>query len=522
MTSTPDATALHELRATRRHNRLSEVHWIDALYRVYIVGLAGVLFVLFAASQLPDDRLDPSDAARFAADAPAWIGLAIAVAAGIGFRSGGRGGPLVLEAPVVMHELNAPIDRAEVVRSPAIKQLRFLAFVGAAMGAIVGEVAARRLPVNHVASIACCAATFALAGVLASATAMAVSGRRVRWWPANLLALLVIGWSGIDIATKARTSPLTLLAEISVWPITFRAIALVGVALVVVMVVLGLARIGDLSIEHALRRAGLVAQLRFAVTLQDVRTVVLLRRQLSQERPRARPWIRLRRMRAGRKGFVPVVWKRDWQGYLRFPLPRLARMAGCGVVAGLALGAVWRGTIPCIVIAALALYIAAYDASEPIAQEVDHPSRWENAPEAPGAFLVQHLAAGFVVMVLVCVVAAAASLVLVPWTVVWHLFIVLIVPVALGAMAGAAVSTAQGAPDVAGLAGLGPDVMGWLMAARLILPPAITLIALLPLLQAGSDPTDLHTTKVGNSAVYALFAGAAAILYLRARKPKHL
>ncbi len=522
MTASPDATALHELRATRRHNRLSEVHWIDALYRVYIVGLAGVIFVLFAASQLPDDRLDPADAARFAADAPAWIGLAIAVAVGIGFRSGGRGGPLVLEAPVVMHELNAPIDRADVVRSPAIKQLRFLAFTGAALGAIVGEAAARRLPVNHVASIVCCAVTFALAGMLASATAMAVSGRRLKWWPANLLALLVLAWSGIDIVAESRTSPLTLLAELSVWTITFRPLALIGVALVIVVIALGIRRIGDLSIEHALRRAGLVAQLRFAVTLQDVRTVVLLRRQLSQERPRARPWIRIGRMKAGRKGVVPVVWKRDWQGYLRFPLPRLARMAGLGIIAGLALGAVWRGTIPFILIAALALFVAAYDAAEPIAQEVDHPSRWENAPEAPGAFLVQHLAAGFVVMVLVCVIAAAASLVFVPWTVVWHLFIVLVVPVALGAMAGAAVSTAQGAPDVAGLAGLGPDVMGWLMAARLVIPPTITLIALLPILQAGSDPADLHTTKVGNSAVYALFAGAAAILFLRSRKPKHL
>jgi hypothetical protein len=32
--------ALQDLRRTRRHNRLSEVHWIDALYRVYMVGLA--------------------------------------------------------------------------------------------------------------------------------------------------------------------------------------------------------------------------------------------------------------------------------------------------------------------------------------------------------------------------------------------------------------------------------------------------------------------------------------------------
>ena len=37
----------------------------------------------------------------------------------------------MLEAPVVMHELNAPVPRAAVVRGPAIKQLRFLAFAGA-------------------------------------------------------------------------------------------------------------------------------------------------------------------------------------------------------------------------------------------------------------------------------------------------------------------------------------------------------------------------------------------------------
>src|SRR4051794_41361499 len=36
-------------------------------------------------------------------------------------------------------------------------------------------------------------------------------------------------------------------------------------------------------------RTELVGQLRFAVTLQDLRTVLVLRRQLAQERPRARP-----------------------------------------------------------------------------------------------------------------------------------------------------------------------------------------------------------------------------------------
>ena len=179
------------------------------------------------------------------------------------------------------------------------------------------------------------------------------------------------------------TSPLTMLAEIAFWPITFRITGIVGIVLVVVMVFLAISRIGDLSLEHALRRAGLVAQLRFAVTLQDVRTVVLLRRQLSQENPRLNPWIRIGR--AKRRSLVPPAWKRDWQSYLRFPLPRLVRMVALGVIAGLSLGLVWRGTIPMIVVAGVALYLAAYDAAEPTAQEVDHPTRWESYPDSPAA-----------------------------------------------------------------------------------------------------------------------------------------
>jgi len=512
--------ALQELRRARRHNRLSEVHWIDALYRVYMVGLAAVIFIMFAVSRLPNDRLTHAEAMTFANEAPMWLGLGFAIAIGIGLRSGGRGGPLVLEAPVVMHELNAPVSRESVVRGPAIKQLRFMAFAGAVVGAIIGEVAAHRLPVNPAIAIACGALSFALAGMLASATALAASGRRLRWWPANFLAAILIGWSVLDVLGKRTTSPFTLLADIAFWPITFRAIALVSIVLVAIVVWLGLSRIGDLSIEHALRRAGLVAQLRFAVTLQDVRTVVLLRRQLSQENARLRPWIRIGRSK--RKSFIPPTWKRDWQSYLRFPLPRLIRMAMLGAIAGLSLGALWRGTIPMIIVAGLALYLVAYDASEPTAQEVDHPTRWESFPEAPGSLILQHVAAAFVVMTFISLIAAGAATLLVPFAVVWKLTLVMFVPVALAAAVSAMISTAQGAPDMAGLAGLGPDVMGWLMIARLVIPPAITIVALLPLLSAGSDPNAINTTKVGNATVYSLFAVGGAILYLRTRKPKHL
>jgi hypothetical protein len=125
-------------------------------------------------------------------------------------------------------------------------------------------------------------------------------------------------------------------------------------------------------------------------------------------------------------------------------------------------------------------------------------------------------------MTFVCLIAAASSLVFIPFAVVWKLTLIMIVPVAMAAACSAMISTAQGAPDMAGLAGLGPDVMGWLMIARLVIPPAITIVALLPLLNAGSNPAVIDTTKVGNATVYSLFAVGGAILYLRTRKPKHL
>jgi hypothetical protein len=512
--------ALVDLRKTRRSNRLAHVHWIDALYRVYIVGFLGVIAVALGADQLPGESVTPTDAVTFARVAPAWLGLGIAVAVAVGIRSGSRGGPLVLEAPVVVHELNAPVDRAAVLRGPAVKQLRFLAFSGAVVGAITGELASQRLPVNVVAAVVACAVTFALAGVLASGTAMVVSTRRIRWWPANAIAALVIGWSALDIVLEIRTSPLTWLAAVAFWPITFTALALVGVAVAVAIPLLGVARIGNLSTEAALRRAGLVAQLRFAVTLQDVRTVVLLRRQLSQEKPRLRPWIRIRR--AATKSRVPPIWKRDWQSYFRFPLVRLVRMVFVAGIAGLALGVAWRGTPAAIIVAGIALFVAAYDAAEPVAQEVDHPTRWDSYPEDPGRFLLNHLPASFVVMVVLCLVAAATAMILAPAEVVLRLTGVLVVPVALAAAIAATISTAQGAPDSATLSNLGPDVMGWVMLARVIIPPAIVVVSLLPLLSAGSDPATLDPARVANNTTWVLFLVAGAFLYLRTRKPKHL
>lgn len=511
------AEALTELRRTRRKNRLADVHWVDALYRVYLIVLVGTLGVFAASGKLPADLLTDQDALDFARDMTPWLGGAFALAFAIGLRSGGRGGPLVLEAPVVVHELEAPIDRALVLRGPAIKQLRFMAFSGAVFGAVVGELASRRIHVSAPLAIACCALAFALAASSAVGIAMVGSGRRIGWKTANVIALIVLAWSAADISWGVRTSPLTFIAEIAFWPITYEPLAYVGVAFAVLICVLGVLGIRGISTEAALRRAGLVSQLRFAVTLQDVRTVVLLRRQLSQEKARRVPYIRLKR-----GGRMPAVWRRDWQSILRFPATRLLRMGVLGVAAGISVGLVWKGVLPMLLIAGLALYIAAYDASEGIAQEVDHPSRWDSYPVEQGKLLTHHLPATAVLMAFVILIGAATSMIFVPAEIVWRLTLAILAVSAAGTAVAAGIGAAQGAPDTGSVIGLGPELMGFFLAGRLILPPVIVVTTLAPLVAAGDDVNAIHYDRVSNLMIYPLIAVVAAFFYLRTRKPKPL
>lgn len=511
------AGALHDLRRARRQNRIQNIHWIDAVYRVYVTALVGVIAVIFAAGKLPDEKLSQASLDKLVAEGPAAVGLVIAVAVAFGLRSGGRGGPLTLEAPVVQHELLAPVPREKVVRGPAVKQLRFMMFSGTVVGALAGVLLGRQLPGNILAPIAYCAATGALIAALAVGAAMIAAGRRINWWVANGIALVVIAWSVADILGKVKTSPLTWLAGLAFWSIEVSPIDLVAVVLVIVVAVLGLLGIGNLSIEAARRRAGLVSQLRFAVTLQDMRTVVLLRRQLAQEKPRNRPWIRLRR-----RGRVPQIWRRDWHSYLRFPVPRLLRMLALAIVAGLSLGAMWRGATAMFIVAGLALYLAAYDAVEPIAQEVDHPTRWESYPDDSGRILILHLPAAIVTMVLVCAITAASALILVPGQVVGQLAVPMILTVAVCTTIAAAVSTSMSSPNIGNLMALGPDLLGFVLAARLVAPPAIAIASLMPLLAAGRNPDLINQAEVSNAVFYPLILIFGAGMYLRYRKPSHL
>jgi hypothetical protein len=513
-------TALADLGRARRHNRLATVDWFDSFYHAYLTGLGVGAAVIVGSTFIPDQEVTAATALRVASDGPALVGLAIAVLFALGLRSGGRGGPLSLEAATVAHVLLAPVDRAGAMRGPAVRQLRFGAYAGVLVGSVAGLLAARRLPVDVYAAVLCGAMTGAVVAVGAVGSALVVSGRRASPIVANLVALAVMAVATADVVAGTALAPTSALARLALWPLAFESVALVGAALALAIAGLGLAGVGGTSLEAARRRAGLVSELRFAVTLQDLRTVVLLRRRLAQERPRSRPWLRVPASLGHR---FPVL-RRDLGGILRFPATRVVRLVALGVVAGLASAGAWAGTSALLLVAGLALYVAALDAVEPLAQEVDHPDRWAGYPLDLGGLLLRHLGASVGVMVAVSAVTLLTVATLAPASVVVPLGAALLLPVSLAATAAAAASTSQGLAQPKATSSAVPEFAGMALVLRNAWPPALVVVSLVPVLAARSAVADgLSPAPVAAAvaSIPVLFTGIA-LLWLSQRAPAQL
>ncbi len=476
----PPAAVLADLRATRRRRRTAQLDVFEAFYRAYLTALGLGVLVIVLSNLTGDKRIGPATVDSIRAHGPAVVGLAVAIAVAIGLRSGGRGGPLVVEAADVRHVLLSPVDRGLSLRGPAIRQLRFAALLGVVVGGVGGLLAFRRLPGVPGAWLACGAAVGVTGAVAAIGSAMIVSGRRWSWPRANLVAAVLLGWSVADVAAHTTTSPASLLGDIALWPLRFRPLGLVGVAVAAAVVLAGLRRVAGTSLEASERRASLVGQLRFAATLQDLRTVVVLRRQLALERPRNRPWLSFGSKRRARW----PVWRRGYRGILRWPAARVIRLALLGAVAGLAALGAWRGTTPLVVLVGLALFVAGLDAVEPLAQEVDHPDRRDSYPLIAGQLHLRQLGAPAIVMVgtasFGALVAYAASGFASRAIAIGA---VLAAPAGLAALAGATVSVIKGPPPpLAPQQWISIETAGLRTAGRLLWPPILAILGVLPLL----------------------------------------
>jgi hypothetical protein len=504
--------ALREMRRARRRRAYDQIDWIDAVYRVYVTAILAALGTSFISGVVGGRPVTPTELSRALHFGPALAGLVVAGAVAAGLRSGGRGGPLVLLPADVTIVLLAPIPRAVVLRGIAVRQLRFSAFLGTVVGMITGNLAAQRLPGAYVAWVASGGLAGLITGLAFTGSALLVSGLRTGRRLAGALAMGILAWSVWDLVGRTSTSPATFVGRLAMAPVHGVGTPVVGF-LLLGLPLAGLGFVGGTSLEAALRQAGLAAQLRFAVTMQDVRTVILLRRQLSSEGPRRRPWLRV----AGPARRGPV-WRRDWQGVLRWPAMRIIRVLLLGGAAGLAASAAWEGTPVLVALAGLALLVAALDAVEGLAQEADHPTMSSLLPHGSGWLALRHLAVPMTVILCVSIVGVAVGGALGPGSLVNVLGIGLLatIPATVGAVIGAAISVGSG-PAINPLE-TGP--LGSVLAvARVAGPPLLAVIGVLPLAAARLAVDADHSALAGAApaAVGAILVAVAvgAVVLLR-------
>ncbi len=428
---------LRDMRSARRSRFVEQLDVMELLYRVYVALIFGGLALAVVAGAVNDAGVSAHAAKGLADDGPAWLGIGVALAVLAGLRSGARGGPLAIEAAEVQYVLLAPVDRGVSLRTPALRQLRVALLAGAVVGVVAGNFAFRRLPGSDLEWFACLALFGAAVPLCALTAALLASGRRLRPALATGAGVALLAWTLVDVLLGLTTSPATMLATLATLPLQSggqAAYAAAGAALALALACAGLLSLGGLSLEAARRRSTLTAQLRFSASVQDVRAVVLLRRQLASENSRRRPWLSLRG-----HGRFPV-WRRGWHSFLRWPLARVARVLVAGVAAGVLAAGAWSGTTPLVALAALVLLVAALDLVEPLAQEADHPTRCDLLPVRQDSLIRRHLVAPAVAMGIVTLAGVIAAIALgLPGTAI-GIGAVMLVPTAIALLCCAALS----------------------------------------------------------------------------------
>jgi hypothetical protein len=473
MKSASEAKALDDLRRARRKNRLADLDWFEAAYRVYLVAFGFGGLTLWASSYIKDSKVSAETLSDIFQHGPAVIGMLAVVAAAAGIRSGSRGGPLAIEDADVRHVLLAPIDRRKALMRPAVQRLRSAGFLGAIIGALAGQLAGKRMPGSDASWTLAVAALGLTVTVLFVGTALVAHALRVPRWMASFIGALLIGWQAWAIAAGIP-GPGNLYGSLALWGTRQRAIDLLAVAATLSIAACGLLLLRRTSLDALARRSGLVAQLHFAVTMQDLRTVILLRRQLSQENTRNRPWLTLRR-----GGHSAAMWRRGWHSLFRFPVSRLLRMILLAVAAAAAEVAAYNGTTAMFLVAGGLLFLLGMETLEPLSQEIDQPDRLASLPHARGEILVRHIPAPFVALVPFAAIGVATVAVLrSPGDAV--VAAILALPAIWLGAAGSAVSIVKDAPDITSLAVeqtmMPPEMSGLTTVVRTLIPLFVSFI----------------------------------------------
>ena len=472
--------AVPALRAARRRKRTANLEWFEVLYRAYVIAFLAGYAVLWLSALVKDDKVSASQLVDVRANAPAIIGALWALVALAGLRSGSRGGPLAVEDADLRHMLLAPVDRRRVMLRPTVQRMRSLAFGGTVVGLIAGQAAGRRLPTSMYRWAGSFGLTGACLGLTFGALAVIAHSRRLPEAWSTVIGGALLGAQGLAVFNVTRVGPLDSLGHLALWPVRFRLVDLVAVVVVVGLVTGALWLSGRVSLERLARRSALVAQLRFAATMQDLRTVMLLRRQLSLEAVRKRPWFKVPKIGG-------VYWRRGWLSIARFPARRVIRMSMLAAAGSAALFAAYKGTTIAVVVSGLAAFMFGLETIEPLAQHLDHPDIGDLQPVSSSSIQVRLLPVTGILLVLF---GAAAGVVtaLVARSDGSGMVVGAMVGIAagLGGGIGAIVNAVTGAPDPTGsrstAAVMPPEVAGMAAMYRMTFAPALSVLCSLPIL----------------------------------------
>lgn len=479
------------------------------------------MLAIFASGLIGDEALTRAQQAQVHKYGPEWAGLILGVLLVVGARSGSRGGPLALEAADVHNLLLAPLPRGRVLRRPSIGSIGYGSSAGAAVGALAGLLFAQRIPGGNAAFIA--------SGVLFGATAAAAgfgfaflaASRRIPAVVMVVIALILTGLSIANLTDVIAWAPLSEIGTIPFWPLGFAPASLIGVLIVIGCAVAGVSWIGGLSIESAQRRTRLVGQLRFAVTQQDLRSVLLLRRQLASELPGSRNRLRFLSRPLGPK--FPIVG-RGLASIGRWPRVRIIRVGVLCVGAGFASRAVWLGTTPMILVAGLCTYVAALDAIEPLAQEIDHPLLVDSYPHERGDLFQRHLIVPVLVLLTGLVLSAAVVLALGAPVDADIVAAITVVTASLAGVAGAAVSVVgEAVLSALDEAMMPPEVAGPRVVFRMLWPPLVAISGFIPVIaaqRAMRDGSEIFNTALTFSAI-PLVISVGVFAWVRYRDELH-
>ncbi|HET9059784.1 MAG TPA: hypothetical protein VFN61_07670, partial [Acidimicrobiales bacterium] len=195
----------------------------------------------------------------------------------------------------------------------------------------------------------------------------------------------------------------------------------------------------------------------------------------------------------------------------------LARLGFLGAVAGAAGVEAWRGTTAFAFAGGLALYVAGLDLLEPVAQTIDRPTLLESYPVETGTVLLGLLIAPAVAMLAVGAVGAATAVCFTGFAPRAVLIAgITLIPASFAGLAGAVVSTVQGAPELFDERDLllPPEAVGVKIYLMTLLPPLISSTGVMGVAVARATP---GLPALGNAVagVVALVFVAAVCIWVR-------